>query len=199
MEGVDGRDDKTSSGRNFAPGLVSHSTVCLRHPGHTFGGRGLFPLATLIALMLFVAESSSGAFASHSSTLIVSLAGVGAGPSVWFRRGGARVEVILRDAEERGSVARRRTPRMDRPVVTPLHLGGSVVSPVCTYIIASFMERLNTNLWNVLEISSDRIGPIRRTVRRRRRRGNHGSEVPHTHGLLSGYSPPPRGPRGLNP
>lgn len=74
--GVDGRDDKTSSGRNFA--LVGKSLDRGRTDlERTFGGSGLFSLAALIALMLFAAESSSGALASHSSTLIVSFAGVG--------------------------------------------------------------------------------------------------------------------------
>jgi hypothetical protein len=64
----------------------------------TFGGKGLFSLAALIALMLFMAESSSGALDSHSSTLIVGLAGVGADSCVWIRRGGARVEVIFQES-----------------------------------------------------------------------------------------------------
>jgi hypothetical protein len=65
-------------------------------PEHTFGGRGLFSLAALIALMLFVAESSNGALDSHSSTLIVGLAGAGPCSCTWFRRGGGRVEVIFK-------------------------------------------------------------------------------------------------------
>ena len=62
----------------------------------TFGGNGLFSLAALIALMLFAAESSNGALASHSSTPIVALAGVGESICVWIRRGGTRVEVIVK-------------------------------------------------------------------------------------------------------
>ena len=41
----------------------------VRGPAHAFGGSGLFSLAALIALMLFVADSSNGAPTSHSSTL----------------------------------------------------------------------------------------------------------------------------------
>ena len=62
----------------------------------TFGGNGLFSLAALIALMLFEAESSNGALASHSSTPIVDFAGVGESNCVWIRRGGTRVEVIFK-------------------------------------------------------------------------------------------------------
>lgn len=60
----------------------------------TLGGNGLFSLAALIALMLFAAESSNGALASHSSTPTVDLVGVGESICVWIRRGGTRVEVI---------------------------------------------------------------------------------------------------------
>ena len=95
MVGVDGRDDRTSSGRNLSQ-VCQPLERAQQSLGHTFGGSGLFSLAALIALMLFMAESGNGALASHSSTPIVGLTGVGAGSCAWFRRGGARVEVIFK-------------------------------------------------------------------------------------------------------
>jgi hypothetical protein len=58
---------------------------------HTFGGSGFVSLASLIALMLLVAESGSGAFDSHSSRLNV---GFGRGVGV-FRRGVTREEDMI--------------------------------------------------------------------------------------------------------
>lgn len=56
----------------------------------TLGGRGLVSLASFIALMLLVAESSNGAFDSHSSRL---RAGFGWGVGM-FRRGIFRAEAM---------------------------------------------------------------------------------------------------------
>ena len=134
---------------------------------HTLGGRGLFSLATLIALMLFVAESSNGAFASHSSTLIVSLAGVGTGSSVWFRRGGARVEVIFKISETRFG----RQPANTDNGSTRLHLAGRVANSIRVCIVASSTERPNAGIRNRIgtDLSDERLAgggdegtPVRR-------------------------------------
>ena len=103
--------------------------------------------------MLFVAESNKGALASHSSTLIVGLAGVGAGTCAWFRRGGARVEVILQDSEDASSVGWRQMPRMDLLVISLLPPPPWRVSCKFCLYFHRLTKRLNAKTRSALGIS----------------------------------------------